>query len=44
MKIDQHHFPTNMLDAKGKTKVTTNFYVFGNATKALQDALFGCNK
>ena len=21
MKIDQHFFPTNMLDAKGKTKV-----------------------
>jgi len=24
MKIDQHHFPTNMLDAKGKTKVLTS--------------------
>jgi len=23
MKIDQHPFPTNMLDAKGKTKVLT---------------------
>jgi len=23
MKIDQHLFPTNMLDAKGKTKVLT---------------------
>jgi len=24
MKIDQHPFPTNMLDAKGKTKVLTS--------------------
>jgi len=24
MKIDQHHFATNMLDAKGKTKVLTS--------------------
>ena len=24
MKIDQHYFPTNMLDAKGKTKVLTS--------------------
>jgi len=24
MKIDQHRFPTNMLDAKGKTKVLTS--------------------
>ena len=24
MKIDQHCFPTNMLDAKGKTKVLTS--------------------
>ena len=24
MKIDQHSFPTNMLDAKGKTKVLTS--------------------
>ena len=23
MKIDQHPFPTNMLDAKGKTKILT---------------------
>jgi len=23
MKIDQHSFPTNILDAKGKTKVLT---------------------
>ena len=23
---------------------TTNFYVFHNAAKALQDALFGCDK
>jgi len=23
---------------------TTNFFVFGNAAKALQEALFGCNK
>ena len=23
MKIDQHHFPMNMLDAKGKAKVLT---------------------
>jgi len=24
MKIDQHSFPTNMMDAKGKTKVLTS--------------------
>ena len=24
MKIDQHPFPTNMLDAKGKTKILTS--------------------
>jgi hypothetical protein len=24
MKIDQHPFPANMLDAKGKTKVLTS--------------------
>jgi len=24
MKIDQHPFPTNMLDSKGKTKVLTS--------------------
>jgi len=24
MKIDQHPFPTNMVDAKGKTKVLTS--------------------
>jgi hypothetical protein len=24
MKIDQHPFPTNILDAKGKTKVLTS--------------------
>jgi len=24
MKIDQHPFPTNMLDAKGKAKVLTS--------------------
>jgi len=27
-----------------KGGITTNFYVFGNAAKSLQEALFGCNK
>jgi len=32
MKIDQHPFPTNMLDAKGKTKVLTLETVEKNAS------------
>ena len=31
MKIDQHPFPTNMLDAKGKTKVLTSEIAEKNA-------------
>jgi len=32
MKIDQHPFPTNMLDAKGKTKVLTSETAEKNAS------------
>ena len=32
MKIDQHPFPTNMLDAKGKTKVLTSEVAERNAS------------
>ena len=32
MKIDQHHFPTNMLDAKGKTVVLTSEVAKKNAS------------
>jgi len=32
MKIDQHPFPANMLDAKGKTKVLTSEAVEKNAS------------
>jgi len=32
MKIDQHPFPTNMLDAKGKTKVLTSEIAKKNAS------------
>ena len=32
MKIDQHPFPTNMLDAKGKTKVLTSEMAKKNAS------------
>jgi len=32
MKIDQHPFPTNMLDAKGKTKVLTSEAAERNAS------------
>jgi len=32
MKIDQHPFPTNMLDAKGKTKVLTSEVAEKNAS------------
>ena len=31
MKIDQHPFPANMLDAKGKTKILTSEIVEKNA-------------
>ena len=36
MKIDQHPFPTKMLDAKGKTKVLTSEAVEKNASVDLQ--------
>ena len=32
MKIDQHPFPTNMLDAKGKTNVLTSETAEKNAS------------
>jgi hypothetical protein len=32
MKIDQHPFPANMLDAKGKTKVLTSEVAEKNAS------------
>jgi len=32
MKIDQHPFPTNMLDSKGKTKVLTSEIAEKNAS------------
>jgi hypothetical protein len=32
MKIDQHPFPANMLDAKGKTKVLTSEAAEKNAS------------
>jgi hypothetical protein len=32
MKIDQHPFPTNMLDAKGKTNVLTSEATEKNAS------------
>ena len=32
MKIDQHPFPTNMLDAKGKTKILTSETAEKNAS------------
>jgi len=32
MKIDQHPFPTNMLDAKGKTKILTSEAAEENAS------------
>ena len=36
MKIDQHPFPMNMLDAKGKTKVLTSEIAERNASVDLQ--------
>ena len=36
MKIDQHPFPTNMLDAKGNTKVLMSETVEKNALVDLQ--------
>jgi len=36
MKIDQHSFPTNMLDAKGRTKVLTSEVAEKNASVDLQ--------
>jgi len=36
MKIDQHPFPTNMLDAKGKTKVLTSEATEKSASVDLQ--------
>jgi len=32
MKIDQHPFPVNMLDAKGKTKILTSEAAEENAS------------